>query len=212
MATPNWSEDITRWGEGYVSLVSYFVSCGLVLPPIPEALRGRLLQVDSMIWATRHVTRRDLYGFDVNEIISEIASDPLDEYVAIGHVGTGINLYFLTYQMVSGPLAVLLQHGLGGVYMDPVASRIELAEDYLRARQLVDAAAGTGLGSSENGLPKLIVARWFSSSLCEPLRAHGEIPTVRSAVAAWLDAAWRENEGSADLFRRADDVLARLTA
>jgi hypothetical protein len=57
-----------------------------------------------------------MYGFKKYPL--EAVRGKAPEYVAIGHVGHGINSYAITYHLVYGPVACFVQSGWGGVYMD----------------------------------------------------------------------------------------------
>ncbi len=66
-------------------------------------------------WTTRD-DEHSLYDFKF--FLDEAISGCLSDYLAFGHAGHGTNSYGLSYYLVCGDLALLLQVPWGGAYMD----------------------------------------------------------------------------------------------
>jgi hypothetical protein len=101
--------------EAVRDIRSTFERHGLGEPPLPTSLAASLVRRDDWLWSTRELDRGALY--DPFLFINE-ATTAVDDYVAIGEVGHGVNSYFLTCQAVVGPLALFVQDGWAGAYMD----------------------------------------------------------------------------------------------
>ncbi len=99
-------------GAGLSDLVATFMGAGLQIPPVPESFKSRLIRREEWFWSSRELDRGRLY--DPNLLVDE-ATAPVDDYLSIAHVGHGVNSYFLTYQLVQGPLALFAQTDWGGV-------------------------------------------------------------------------------------------------
>ena len=100
-------------GAGERDLIATLTEASLPLPPLPEALVAHLVRRDNWFWSTRDLDRQELY--DPQLLIAE-ATHSIPDYLAITHVGHGMNSYFLTYQLVSGPLALFAQVAWGGAF------------------------------------------------------------------------------------------------
>jgi hypothetical protein len=96
-------------------LEELFEEAGLVPPPIPHSLSPRLRRIDKWAYGTRDVEPMRMYSF---EYPHEALLGNVGNYVAFCHAGHGVNSYAINYHVVFGPLAVFLQVGWGGVYMN----------------------------------------------------------------------------------------------
>ena len=67
-------------------------------------------------------------------------SSHVDDYLVVGHDGHGVNSWAMHYYIVRGPLALFLQTGWGGAYMDTEAEAADMAFRFSQARLLVEAA------------------------------------------------------------------------
>jgi hypothetical protein len=100
-------------------------------------LKPRLERRDEWFWSTRQMDRSELYD---PRLIEQEATSPVPDYVAIGHVGHGVNSYFVTYQAVVGPVALFVQTGWGGVYMDSAEQTVRLAAHFEAIAKVLDLA------------------------------------------------------------------------
>jgi hypothetical protein len=140
-------------------LKAMFASAHLPTPPIPERFVSTLAFQHGWLWTTRPMKSMDMYMFDryPDEVLTQNSEGyDVADYLAISHAGHGVNSYLLTYQVVTRRLAVFIQVGWGGAYMDEDASRRDVAlacdgiGSLLRAAvPLLDAGAALG--------PRLIV-------------------------------------------------------
>lgn len=124
--------------SGWEDLVATFTSAGVPVPPIPAALKPHLDRRDEWFWSTREMDRSELYD---PRLINEEATYPVPDYVAIAHVGHGVNSYFVTYQGVFGPVALFAQTGWGGgAYMDNAEQTAKLAAQFESIAKVLDLA------------------------------------------------------------------------
>ncbi len=103
--------DTPNPGAGERDLVATLTEASLPLPPLPAELAWDLERRDAWFWSTRDLDRSQLYD---PELLIREATHPVPDYLALAHVGHGMNSYFLTYQLVSGPLALFAQVAWGG--------------------------------------------------------------------------------------------------
>jgi hypothetical protein len=122
------------------------------------------------------------------------------EYVAIGHVGHGINSYAITYQLVYGPVACFVQSAWGGAYMDRVAATFETREKLDKCSKLVELAE-----RATNSMPRLLVieAQFTEIQLCEWLPSLWDTYGARR----WLDD---RRQSCSDPLSRGIGLLSKL--
>ncbi len=112
---------------------------GLRLPPVPPALAAELIEQDEWQFGTQEVDLTDRAGF-----LADARAPQALAQVGFGHVGHGVNSWFLCYRLIEGPLAVFVRLGFGGVYdPDPALS--------LRGANAVTAAVGRLLDAAAAG-------------------------------------------------------------
>lgn len=73
-------------------------------------------------------------------LVDEVLQETPEDYVAVSHAGHGVNSYSINYALVSTPLALFLQTGWGGVYMDADRSAAKVREMFAGAAALIEAA------------------------------------------------------------------------
>ncbi len=127
----------TDMAPGYQSLRDTFVGASLAVPPVPGAMRSRLLALEPWVWATRTIDPMKMYMF--MEYPAAAAVGKVGDYVAVSHAGHGINSYAINYHLVYGSLALFAQTAWGGVYTDPVKSAQALAEQLSACGRLIEA-------------------------------------------------------------------------
>ena len=143
-----------------------FERAGLILPKVPASLLNAFHRIADWLYGSRDVDFWDMYSFSrypMEAILGEAA-----DYVAIGHVGHGINSYAMTYQLVYGPIACFVQSAWGGVYMDSDAVTAITREKLEKCSELVKLAE-----RSVSPRQRLIVmdADFSEIMLCEYLPA-----------------------------------------
>lgn len=127
----------SRSADGWDDLVATFTSAGVSVPPIPAALRPYLERRDEWFWSTRDLERGELYD---PQLLMEEATSPVVDYVAIAHVGHGVNSDFVTYQAVFGPVALFAQAGWGGAYVDGAEQTAKLSAQFEAIAKVLDRA------------------------------------------------------------------------
>jgi hypothetical protein len=155
-----------------------FEDAGLLLPPVPSGLRAKFRRLDEWLYGSRAVIPLAMYLFE--PYLLEAIHSKVPDYVAIGHLGHGINSYAITYQLVYGSIACFTQTAWGGVYGDPDSETAEARRQLEKCAQLVELAErSTGLDRRlivvENPYNEVGICEWLPS----PLGAR--------AAKTWLD-------------------------
>lgn len=88
-------------------------------------------------WGTRYVNPMSLYMFYPEQIAQLLIEN--GPFFAMSHAGHGLNSYGLNLVTCAGPVAVYVQHGWGGVYMNPVGSLVDINATYSRLHVLFGA-------------------------------------------------------------------------
>jgi ribonuclease HI len=169
-----------------------FENAELTLPPVPKELQPALRRVDEWAYASRDITPMDMYMFG-RYLVEAVTSD-IGDYVAFSHAGHGTNSYAINYHLVLGPLALFVQVGWGGAYMDNQDQARRIKECFSRCLELVEV-----LRDSERALrwPRLIVAQSelrpinIAAWLDEPLGS-------RDAGLEWVRSSYREKGTALD--------------
>ncbi len=137
-----------------------------------------------------------MYGF--HRYLGEAVAGRIDNYVAVSHAGHGVNSYAINYHLVYGRVALFVQLGWGGIYMDQGERAQTIAETFAKCGEVLEAAAG--VDAFERG--RLVIAQSLGgmnvcSWLSEPTgdletarrwlsdHARGDPPALESAV-VWL--------------------------
>ena len=122
---------------GFDVMASTMEESGLAAPWVPATLMPALRQTESWLWTTQEYgpTRVDDYLMKSAELLEGVVED----HIAVSHGGHGISSYAVTWRMVWGPLALVVQGGWGGVYTDSSAAR-RLAELFDRVTGLAKIA------------------------------------------------------------------------
>ena len=122
--------------DGWVDLAATFAEAVLVVPPVPPRLRQGLLRVGEWCWSTRaDIDPLAMYVFE--RYVTEAIDEPVGDYAAVSHAGHGSNSYGLNFDLVHEGVGVFVQHGWGGVYMNPVETRTDIAYSYAVLDQLL---------------------------------------------------------------------------
>ena len=113
-----------------------FAEARLPLPPIPSALAARLHRLGNWHFGTRADAPNP---YNLAWFVQEVQERPVPDYVVLGHGGHGVNSWALHYYLVYGPLALFLQNGWGGAYMDNDTTVQQMAERFTAAVSLIEA-------------------------------------------------------------------------
>lgn len=93
---------------------------GLAQPPVPDKMVGSLQQWAPNLFATCELPN-GLYAID--RLVDNTAAGSLDEFIALGFDGHGIQSWAFHFALIEGSLAVFLQLQWGGVYVEPQIAR-----------------------------------------------------------------------------------------
>lgn len=94
----------------------FFDEEGLERPMVAVHMQNELIEFGKWHWATQPFpTRRDDYSLD--ETVKYLKGAVADQY-SLNHAGHGVNSYSLNFRHVAGDMAMIVQVGWGGVYMD----------------------------------------------------------------------------------------------
>ena len=93
------------------SLVEWSEYVGFVAPSVPPALIERVVRKNEATYASRELP---MSLYDIDYYVEEVEAGPVDDYIAIGQAGHGINSSAITYALVFTPIAVFVQCGWGG--------------------------------------------------------------------------------------------------
>jgi hypothetical protein len=125
--------------SGWPGMRQAFETHGLPIPPVPRSLRPELQAFGPWNWGTRDCSPEIMYHLEPRLLKRLIAGD-VPHLMAISHFGHGINSYAITYCLVYRGLALLVQEGWGGVYMNSQAQAASLAELFGHCQALIDRA------------------------------------------------------------------------
>lgn len=95
------------------------------------------MRLGDWCWSTRpDIDPMAMYMFD--RYVSEATGGGVGDYVAVSHAGHGANSYGLNFHLVFDAVGFFVQHGWGGVYMNPMETRTAIACTYAVLDQLVN--------------------------------------------------------------------------
>lgn len=143
MSTDTAGDTILPPTEALHAVYYQFDAAGLRMPPIPRDLLGKFQVFDDWRFGTRDVDPGDRSALAV-----EAADSAVQDYVAFGHVGHGVNSWWICCRLVVGPLAVYVRHGFGGAYQDSAAGAAAVHHSFLRVEELIvgaESARRTGV-------------------------------------------------------------------
>jgi hypothetical protein len=122
--------------ERPVGMSEALANAGLLLPPLGPFGVADIRTFGNWSWGTRHLPELAMYMFEVGQVIETLGEGPL---FSMNHAGHGLNSYGLTLVTTGGPFAVFSQHGFGGVYMDPLSTRLRINAAYTHLHVLLKA-------------------------------------------------------------------------
>jgi hypothetical protein len=160
-----------------------FRDAGLRMPPVPRHLLDDFQVFDDWRFGTRDVSVDDRAA-----LAKEAAMPAQPDYIAFGHVGHGMNSWWLCCRFLAGPLAVFVRHRFGGAYTDADAATTAIHASFSRMEELVvgvDQAQASGL--LRPGQRLLVVQDDLQGSGWQLVSAHADTPWNKEPAA--IDAA-----------------------
>ena len=112
---------------------------GLVFPPLPKAMEPDFRRYGRWSWGSVELEPMGMYMFNSNDPFGQGSDIPAD-YIALSAAGHGVNSYAITYHLLRRPLAMLLQVGWDGVYMDRGEQERQWAQTCALATELLSLA------------------------------------------------------------------------
>lgn len=122
-----------------MEMLATLASAGLVVPPTGDTDLRDITKIGPWNWASTdrvgHLDADDdLYMFRVETVLERLLEG--GAVFDLCHAGHGMNSYGLNLVTTSGPIAAFIQHGWGGVYMDPLRQRFRINATYSRLHEL----------------------------------------------------------------------------
>ena len=143
-------------GEGEEVLEDAFIDyrdAGLRLPPVPLDLVADLDEYGDFFYGSEKLDLFDRQGFHD----SAMAAGG-DRQIAFGHVGHGVNSWFLCYRLQLDSLAVYTRLPFGGVYNDDEAALPGLNAVAAKLESLITAAEAAAAAGRLAPGHRLVVA------------------------------------------------------
>ena len=105
-------------------------------PFIPAEMRPAFAELSEWVYGTRPGAP---WLYEIRKFVREAGTEPVADYLLLGHAGHGIQSYAMHYSLVRGPLALFLQIGWGGAYMDKDKAARNMAARFAQAEELIQA-------------------------------------------------------------------------
>ena len=105
-------------------------------PFIPPEMRPAFAELSEWVYGTRPDAP---WLYEIRDYVREAGTEPVADYLLMGHAGHGIQSYAMHYYLVRGPLALFVQSGWGGAYMDKDKATRDMAARYAQAEELIQA-------------------------------------------------------------------------
>lgn len=138
-----------------------FAESGIPFPPVPEEMITKVLEFQPWVFGTRRI-KHGMYFIET--FIEEVQSRNVDDYLLFGHDGHGVNSYALHYFLVFKRLAIFIQWGWGGVYMDNAKQLREIATLFDYVKRVIDLHESIPLNVLATSKRLLIVESDFVNS------------------------------------------------
>lgn len=123
--------------EAWIHARRVFGEQGLNLSACPSITEKELAQVSDWVFATR-TFRYDLYQFE--SWVNELSAEQVEDYLAFGVSGHGIQSWAFHWYEVAGAFAGLVQLPWGGAYGDSEKEAKRIHTAFARVAELRDAA------------------------------------------------------------------------
>jgi len=113
-----------------------FTQEGIPFPFIPPEMRPDFAKLSEWVYGTRPVAP---WLYEIRKFVQGAGTEPVADYLLLGHAGHGIQSYAMHYYLVRGPLALFLQIGWGGAYLDKGKAARNMAARFAQAEELIQA-------------------------------------------------------------------------
>jgi len=172
-------------GEARTDLAFTLGNSGISLPPLVIGDSG-IYAYGPWSWGSNFVSPMDMYMFEIETIARRLIDH--GPFFALNHAGHGVNSYGLNLAIAKGAVAAFVQHGYGGVYMDPVSALIGINSTYSRLHVLMGA-----VDAPLEGPRRLIVGSTFRGG-------YGVVDLDRMRGGASLEEAHRRCSSESQAF------------
>ena len=130
------------WRTGFEDMAYTLAVAGLPVPPVPWHLRPAIARVSHWMWSTSEFEPTELYFAETPAGTDDPASAEAKgvgrDVFTFGHIGHGMNSYFLAYHLRLDGRDVRRRFGYGGIYMNDRSERAGVVEGIERLRQDID--------------------------------------------------------------------------
>ncbi len=113
-----------------------FTQEGIPFPFIPPEMRPAFAELSEWVYGTRPDAP---WLYEIRKYVREAGTEQVADYLLLGHAGHGIQSYAMHYYLVRGPLALFLQIGWGGAYMDKEMVASSMTARFAQAEELIQA-------------------------------------------------------------------------
>lgn len=165
-----------------------FVESGIPFPPVPEEMNANIVELSPWVFGTRKV-KHGMYFIDT--FINEVQSKNVDDYLLFGHDGHGLNSYALHYFLVYKRLAIFIQWGWGGIYMDNAKQLREIAILFDYVKRVIDLHESIPLNVLASPKRLLIVESDFVNSFwgvtTEGKMGHADKLSALTGALKWME-------------------------
>ena len=177
-------------GRGTAEMSPTLGDAGIVRPPLGATVESAIYAFGAWSWGSHYIPPFLMYMFEVDYVARILIQQ--GPFVALSHAGRGFNSYGLNLVTAVGSVAAFVQHGYGGVYMDPVSSLIDINATYSRLHVLFRA----GEEEADSELRWLLLYSEFRG-VCGVL----DLDKVRQGASR--EDAFEMFDGESELFRAA---------
>lgn len=151
-----------------------FAEQRLPMPPIPKRFAPDIQQREKWLWSTSpQFNSFEMYMFPLPDSLAS----PMSDYWGASFAGHGVNSYSMNLFVVYGCLALFLQEGWDGVYMDADKQRLLIANEFTLCSRLLAQSEHLMKAGRESGTRRLVVAAsgfrdnalgWLDAPLADP--------------------------------------------
>lgn len=170
--------------HGLAQAQQLFAAEGLAFPILPASLASRLTPLHEWVFGTR---LPPVWLYEIDWYTKEFIAGDVGDYILLGHAGHGANSWAIHCYIVYRGMALLLQIGYGGAYMEPEVDKAHLAQVFHLAGQLLEAVESTELQPARRFA--VVVSDFYGSrwGWVEPeMDWHRDPDTLKSALQAFV--------------------------
>lgn len=184
--------------DGYGDLCRELIRCRLVVPPIPEDLRGRMRKLEDWRWSTLAEDDQPA-AMDDYLMHDDWLLGAVPDHVTLGHAGHGLNSYALTLRLAVGPLALRVQEAWGGAFGSPEDSGA-FAELMTRVDRLLSGLERRGVTCGGTRARNVVVE-------VSPLRGLFRCQVWDRPTRTWREASVNPKDPWSDIERYVETAL-----